>query len=238
MTMKTTRRITLAVALAAVSITGARAQSTAADPVVGGLYDEEKHHVDLSDAAWRVGIGIGPSIGTEASLINDARVQERIFVRRQFNDLLQAEAGLGVHRVAGNYLADDEYDTHFWTLDARALLAPALDDQWNPYAFAGIGLAFWRVIDPADETIVSEADFAVREEGIGAVIPLGLGVQFKPERQSRLAFDFGVGYSLILDDEIDGAAGGDNVSTINGSISIEYLFHDAVERNRETVAAD
>lgn len=229
-------RITIAIAFALampVMTTGvAHAQITQGKPEVGGIYDEEKHHISLEQANWRVGFGVGPSISTAANLISDFRAQERLFVRRQFNDMLQAEVGVGIHRMAGHYETPDEFDTDFWTFDGRLLLAPSLNDQWNPYGFAGFGYSIFRVIDAAEDPISSEADVITPQTGGAAVLPLGIGVQFKPERHSRIAIDASIGYTMMFSDEFDGKAGGDRASTINGMISLEYLFHDVVDRIR------
>ena len=236
MTMKPMFRFTLAVAfVATLSFAPLDAQITAGRPEVGGLYDEEKHDIDIAQSNWRLGMGVGPSISLNADLIADFRAQERLYVRRQFSDLFQAEIGLGIHRIAGNYLTPEEYDTHFWSLDGRALIAPRLNDQWNPYAFAGVGYSLFRIIDRAEgEHVMSEGrtintvNEGLPDRGWAPVVPLGIGVQFKPERHARIALDMNLGYTMMFTNEHDGVAGGDDASHINGMISLQYLFHDAV----------
>lgn len=228
--MNAIRRSALLLAVAAACICTTRAQQTGPGrPEVGGFYDEEKYVVELGDANWRIGLGIGPSIGTEAELVNDIRAQGRLYVRRQFNRLLQAEVGVGLHRMAGNYGEPGEFDTHLWSIDGRGMIAPALDDQWNPYGSLGIGYARYRIIDPVDQSLASEGDFAVREDGGGWIVPFGIGVGFKPARHSRFAIDVGIGYTLILSEEFDGGTGGGNLSTVSGLVALEYLFHDVLE---------
>ncbi|MBC8144240.1 MAG: outer membrane beta-barrel protein [bacterium] len=217
-----------------ISTTDVTAQITQGKPEVGGIYDEEKHHVDLKESNWRLGFGVGPSISTEANLINDFRAQERMYVRRQFGDLIQAEVGVGLHRLSGNDDTPQEFDANFWTFDGRLLIAPTINDQWNPYGFAGFGYSLYRVIDRAQDDINSEADVRTPQTGGAPVLPLGIGVQFKPERHSRIAIDMSLGYSMIFSNELDGMAGGNNASTINGMVSLEYLFHDVVDQIRGT----
>lgn len=237
--MKSARRTTVAIAvLLALGGAASDAQITTGRPEVGGFYDEEKYHVELSESNWRVGLGVGPSISTRADLIADFRAQERLYVRRQFSDLLQAEAGVGIHRIAGDHMTPEEHDVNFWSFDGRFLIAPSIDDQWNPYGFVGVGYAIHRMIDEPEDPIASEADVATPETGGGVILPLGIGVQFKPARQSRIAVDMNLGYSTIFNDAMDGTAGGANASFIQGMVSLEYLFHDSIERRTGLAKAE
>ena len=232
--MKIFCRITATMALIAVgSLSILSAQTTVSRPEVAGIYDEERESVPLTVANWRVGFGVGPSISTQADLIADFRAQERLFVRRQFSDLLQAEAGVGIHRIAGDYETPGEFDSHLWSFDVRGMIAPVLNDQWNPYGYVGVGYAIYRIIDPARDAINSEADVPVNEIGGGVILPLGVGVQFKPARQSRFALDMNVGYSMLFTDQYDGMAGGGNGSFISGLVTLQYLFHEAAAQYEE-----
>jgi len=123
----------------------------------------------------------------------------RGFLRFELSDYFNVEVGAGYGVLKGddfNYATmtkgTGEYSTSIIPIDARLLLTPFDLEDWNPYAYAGIGLLHYKV--DTKPNVISPS--AVEDQGWTAVFPLGIGTEIKLSDQVLLDLSAGVNYSL------------------------------------------
>ncbi len=149
----------------------------------------------------------------------------RGFIRADLVKGLQLELGGGYGRYAG--LADllndgskDYYSTNITPIDLRLLISPWNKESYNPYLYAGIGaLKFDKQKNEFQSKIPSS--YEKFEEGWTAVIPAGLGIQFK--LCDNFALDLSAGANFTFTDFLDYIKNDDNDFYYNAGLGILYL---------------
>ncbi len=170
----------------------------------------------FSQAEWRAGFDLGGVLARNGVLGEDARSAFRIYARRLLlGDLLQAEVGFG-----GSRFAAGAYDTRHFPIDARLMLAPHFEETWNPFVYVGYGMANYSVNYPGSADNPDEG-----YSGWSGMVPFGVGLQVKTNKDATFALDFGIGGVLLMADEADGVKDDVTPAYIGFQIGYEYLFY-------------
>ncbi len=136
-----------------------------------------------------IGIGYGGIFGDTELRDRLYRFNSRAFVRYGFVDLFQAEAGIGVGRIAG-----EGYQSLLVPIDARLIFNPLTSDVLNPYLYGGIGALNFRIED-TPSLISGEPS----SEWTG-VVPIGAGIQYR--LKDRILLEASGGYNFTFSDSI------------------------------------
>lgn len=161
----------------------------------------------------RIGFDLLYTLTPDGEAYEHFRSGFHLYGRYLLTDFLQVEGG-----VSGARFANEEFDTRSFPIDARLLLAPHIADAWNPYLYAGIGIANYHVNDPVlPETPLDGYT------GWSGIVPVGLGLQVRTNHDASFALDVNVGASIFLSDEPDGVLDGKKPMFFSFSFGFEYL---------------
>ena len=141
------------------------------------------------------GVRAGGLLG-RTDLSDGAGVQASAFARLGVLPKLQVEVDAGYGHLGG-----DDYSTHLALGAAKLLYSPLTTGQWDPFAYAGLGVARHDIDKfPPQETI--------GRESIGTCLtaPSGVGVLYY--LSDRVGVEVSVGYTYTMRDDLDGAAAG------------------------------
>ncbi|MBN2355540.1 OmpA family protein [candidate division KSB1 bacterium] len=139
------------------------------------------------------GIGVlGGQTDLEAELADiEPGAQGRVFIRYDLfgAKFLQGDFGLGF-----GTLNNENYHTKILPIDYRLLLSPLRFESWNLYLYGGVGALYYKNIEGYDDARTKSGNWT-------AVIPLGLGLQFRVGEQT--AFEISGGYNMTMKDDVD-----------------------------------
>ncbi|MCX6148985.1 MAG: DUF6089 family protein [Ignavibacteriales bacterium] len=128
----------------------------------------------------------------------------RGFIRADLVKGLQVEFGAGLGKYSGlaNYYNHDDpkdyYSTRIIPIDFRFIISPWERESYNPYIFAGVGALQY---DKLTNELRFKSPQTIENTGWTAVVPAGLGVQFKVSES--FALDMSAAVNLTLTDNLD-----------------------------------
>lgn len=168
----------------------------------------------FSESNPRVGFDLGGTLAKHGVIGDDARSGFRAYLRYVLlQDFLQAEVGGGGARFSSR-----QADTRIVPFDVRLLIGPHLDETWNPFAYVGYGYANYNVVTPSPDATGGEFD------AWAGILPFGVGLQLKPNKDMTFALDLNIGGGIVMADEADGYKDGENASYFAVYVGYEYLF--------------
>ena len=143
-------------------------------------------------AGWSGGLRTGGLLSV-TELDDQVAFSSSVFLRRGLGKKIQGEVASGYGQFAGA-----DYKSDMVMGEARLLVCPIVHPKWNPYLFGGIGVLRYDLatFPPARTPDASTI-------GMGATLPLGLGVQFALSASNLL--EVSGGYTYTLRDDVNGA---------------------------------
>lgn len=159
--------------------------------------------VSLTSAQWNLhgltgGVGLGGARGVTDSSAKDLRWMARAFLRYGIADHVQADLGAAVTEIQG-----DEYKTLLFPIDARLMLSPLSEDDWNPFLYLGLGALHYSLKDwPTSPSPGASTD------GWTGVLPFGAGIQ--ANFNENVLFEVSGGYNQSFTDDLDAVRDGGN----------------------------
>ncbi len=116
----------------------------------------------------------------------------RLFMRYEYNSVLEGEFGIGYGQYAGLDFYPDYYKTIIFPIDYRFILSPFDSKAWNPYLYAGIGALYYNNTFPPP----TKSPYSVDKNGWSGVVPFGIGFEFNLGSDVLLDISGGANYSF------------------------------------------
>ncbi|MEP7234674.1 MAG: OmpA family protein [Ignavibacteriota bacterium] len=171
---------------------------------------------------WGIGVGGGASFGINESTLRPLGPQARIYALwlNGFAPHLSGEFGLGYLKLSSNMVGGfSDYATTVIPIDLRLRWAPLSSEDWQPYIYAGFGIASFNV-----GTIPYNAAAEAKTSGIAPYIPLGAGIYHKLSNNWGIDLHFGA--SPSFSDDLNPAHDARNDGWWDGLLGVVYHFYD------------
>ena len=173
------------------------------------------------ESKWGIGIGGGAAFGINESVPRPLDAQARIYLLwlNGFAPHLSAELGAGFTKLTSGAVGGfSDYATTVIPIDFRLRLAPLSSEDWQPYIYAGFGIANFTV-----NTVPYNAAADAKTSGSTPYIPLGIGLYHK--LSNNWGIELHAGASPSLSDDLNPAHDDKNDGWWNGLVGIVYHFY-------------
>ena len=135
----------------------------------------------------------------------------RAYVRFELiTHVVETEIGGGFGRLSGVDTTNQTWRSYVIPFDLRFIISPFEMDVWNPYAYGGIGIMYFK----NDTKPSYPSPNPVNEEGWTGIFPVGAGVEIG--LSDALCLDISGGYTFTLTDDLNGF-NNKNLPKVNGS---------------------
>ncbi|MBU1099662.1 MAG: OmpA family protein [Bacteroidetes bacterium] len=165
------------------------------------VFSPTKIQAQFNDYGWKIGGQVhGIITSNDFALDNGIELGflARALARFELNSPLDLEIGAGFGKMNGKDNNENSYSANLIPIDVRLLFSPVESDDWNPYLYGGIGLLSYSA-DVKSSLGGAASPQPVEEDGITAVIPFGLGAEFKLSDELLLDVAAGINYSFADD---------------------------------------
>jgi len=173
------------------------------------------------DSKWGIGIGGGAAFGINEAVDRPLNMQARIYAL-WLNGIaphLSGELGLGFTKLASGKVGGfSDYVTTLIPIDFRLRWAPLSSEDWQPYLYAGIGIASFNV-----GTVPPNVAADGKTSGTTPYIPLGIGLYHK--LSDNWGIETHAGASPSISDDLNPVHDGRNDGWWEGLIGIVYHFY-------------